>query len=213
MNRGSTLRLSVIVILGALMVPTRTSVAQETNLTNKVIPVIVLDEVSLHDAIANLARMAGINYILDPSLSGFGSKVTGRWENQTAEKMLGVVLKEHNLVLVENPATTVSRIVSSNHVSKPAPVPEVGSMTNPIPLISLQDVALDEAIRNVAVQAHLQVNFDPNLSRAALPTLSVRWQNLTAMQALTALLENYELTMTVDTQTRMAYIRAKSGSP
>jgi len=45
--------------------------------TNFVIPLIVMEDVPLTDAIKNLARQAGINYILDPRVAGFVSRREG----------------------------------------------------------------------------------------------------------------------------------------
>ena len=36
---------------------------------NEVIPLIVMDDVGLNDAIKNLARQAGLNYMLDPKVA------------------------------------------------------------------------------------------------------------------------------------------------
>ena len=45
-----------------------------------VIPTIVMDEVPLTDAIKNLARQAGLNYILDPKVSfGPHGRRTAKW--------------------------------------------------------------------------------------------------------------------------------------
>src|SRR5215831_14790714 len=67
--------------------------------SSAVIPLIVMDDVPLTDAIKNLARQAGINYMLDPKIS-YGQPdakgvpsvqptVSIRWENVTAEQALG----------------------------------------------------------------------------------------------------------------------------
>src|SRR5436190_15037243 len=72
-----------------------------------IIPIIVMDDAKLTDAIRNLARMAGLNYVLDPKL-GFGQidpatgKVTPeptvsiRWENVTAEQALTALLNNYD---------------------------------------------------------------------------------------------------------------------
>src|SRR5581483_2866024 len=63
-----------------------------------IIPLIVMDDVPLTDAIKNLARQANINYMLDPRIS-FGQpgpngqpvpqpNVSIRWENISAEQAL-----------------------------------------------------------------------------------------------------------------------------
>src|SRR5262249_42039401 len=80
--------------------PTATDAACSSTATNApvqpggVIPLIVMDDVPLTDAIKNLARQAGLNYILDPKVA-FGQpgpdgrpipqpSVSIRWENVTA---------------------------------------------------------------------------------------------------------------------------------
>lgn len=84
-----------------------------------VIPTIVMDEVPLTDAIKNLARQAGLNYILDPKVSfgppGVDGKVAVpnisiRWENVTAEQALTTLLTTYSLQLVEDPKTKIARI-------------------------------------------------------------------------------------------------------
>jgi type II secretory pathway component GspD/PulD (secretin) len=85
-----------------------------------VIPLIVMDDVPLTDAIKNLARQAGLNYMLDPKI-GFGQpdatgKVTPqpsvsiRWENITAEQALNALLNNYSLQLVEDPKTKIARV-------------------------------------------------------------------------------------------------------
>src|SRR5450759_3085723 len=72
-----------------------------------IIPLIVMDEVPLTDAIKNLARQAGLNYMLDPKI-GFGQigtdgkataqpSVSIRWEKITAEQALAALLNNYGL--------------------------------------------------------------------------------------------------------------------
>jgi Flp pilus assembly secretin CpaC len=85
-----------------------------------VIPYIQFQEIPLTSAIENLARQAGLNYILDPKVPygqpGPDGKVTPqpnisiRWENLTAEQALSALLTVYNLQLVDDPKTKVSRI-------------------------------------------------------------------------------------------------------
>lgn len=85
-----------------------------------VIPLIVMDDVPLTDAIKNLARQAGLNYMLDPKVA-FGQigpdgkpvpqpTVSIRWENVTAEQALTALLNNYNLQLVEDPKSRIARI-------------------------------------------------------------------------------------------------------
>jgi hypothetical protein len=64
-----------------------------------------------------------------------------------------------------------------------------------IPLIEMEKVPLTDAIRQFARQAHLNILLDPRLSAAPFNsmTISIRWENVTAREALLALLDNYGL--------------------
>ncbi len=99
------------------------SMTIQTNATSEpggVIPLIVMDDVPLTDAIKNLARQAGLNYILDPKVS-FGQvgpdgrvipqpSVSIRWENVTAAQALTALLGTYNLQLVEDPKSKIARV-------------------------------------------------------------------------------------------------------
>ncbi len=84
------------------------------------IPLIVMDDVPLTDAIRNLARQAGLNYMLDPKI-GYGQPgpegkavaqptVSLRWEKVTAEQALMALLANYNLQLTEDPKTKIARV-------------------------------------------------------------------------------------------------------
>ena len=85
-----------------------------------VIPLIVIDDLPLTDAIRNLARQAGLNYLMDPKVAygvpGPDGKVTPmpsvsiRWENVTAQQALEALLNNYSLQLVEDPKTRIGRI-------------------------------------------------------------------------------------------------------
>jgi len=78
-----------------------------------VIPLIVMDDVPLSDAIRNLSRQAGIRYVLDREVDAqwFGPYgealpqpvVTIRWENVTARQGMLALLYNYNLEMVEKP--------------------------------------------------------------------------------------------------------------
>lgn len=87
---------------------------------NTIIPLIVMDDVPLTDAIKNLARQAGLNYMLDPKVN-FGQvgpdgkivpqpTVSIRWENVTAEQALNALLGNYNLQLVDDPKSKIMRV-------------------------------------------------------------------------------------------------------
>jgi type II secretory pathway component GspD/PulD (secretin) len=87
-----------------------------------------------------------------------------------------------------------------------------------IPLIQFQDVPITTAIENLARQAGINYLIDPKIGYGqpdqngqikAEPTLSIRWENVTAEQALVALLDNYNLQLVSDRKTQIARITAK----
>ena len=183
----------------------------------QVIPLITMESVNLTDAIKNLARQAGLNYLLDPSLSeplvGPDGKVipppvvTARFENTTAKDALLEVLKKHDLQMVETPVTKVWRIDRTGRVTSPVDPKWVAADTNTIPLIAMDSVPLDAALQNLARQAQLNIAVDPAVSRPtlvpggrpAMPSMvSVRLEGITARQAIAALVENYDLTLSAD---------------
>ena len=84
------------------------------------IPLIQFQDVPLTTAIDNLARQAGINYILDPKV-GFGQpdergqvrtqpNISIRWENLTAEQALNALITTYGLQLVTDAKTGIARV-------------------------------------------------------------------------------------------------------
>ncbi|MCX8090486.1 MAG: hypothetical protein N3I86_06040 [Verrucomicrobiae bacterium] len=87
-----------------------------------------------------------------------------------------------------------------------------------IPLIQFQDVDLTVAIENLALQAGLNFILDPKVGYGRTgpdgkptpqPKISLRWENLTAEQALMALLNTYNLQLIEDPKTKVARITVK----
>ena len=64
-----------------------------------------------------------------------------------------------------------------------------------IPLIEMENVPLTDAIRKIAGQARLNILLDPRLSAPPFDrlTVSIRWRDVTAREALIALLDNHGL--------------------
>jgi hypothetical protein len=82
-----------------------------------------------------------------------------------------------------------------------------------IPLIEMQDVRLPDAIRQLASKGRLNVILDPRLTVPPFNqmTVSVRWEDVTAKEALTALLDNYDLVM-VETSGGRAFSEERAPS-
>jgi type II secretory pathway component GspD/PulD (secretin) len=85
---------------------------------------IQFQDVPITTAIENLARLAGINYLLDPQI-GYGQTdqsgrikaeptVSVRWDNITAQQALMAVLDNYGLRLVEDPKNKIARITIQN---------------------------------------------------------------------------------------------------
>jgi hypothetical protein len=182
-------------------------------------PLSEMDGVPLTSAIRNLAREMELNIIIDPAVPGSGfvpgrrlkePLITGRCPNMTSEQEMRALLKENQLVLVTNPVTTVARVAPGTRMVKPVRASAVGVKTNEVvPLIVIDDVPLEDAIRNLARQVRLDVMFDRKVIRAFEhdSNISVRWENLTAQQALTALIDNYSLVMVEERTGTSAEVR------
>ncbi len=85
-----------------------------------------------------------------------------------------------------------------------------------VPLIVIDEVPLTDAIRNLARQSSLNFQFDPRITATGMdgkptnqPNVSIRFENVTAGEALQAVLDNYNLTLVKDSKTRIARITIK----
>jgi type IV pilus assembly protein PilQ len=91
----------------------------------------------------------------------------------------------------------------------PAPLGSTAIASEVIPLIQIEDVPLTDAIRNLARQANLNFQFDPRVTASNQPNVSIRFENVTASEALQAVLDNYDLQLVRDPRTRIARITIK----
>ena len=144
-------------------VPATTVVDTNAVQPGAVIPIIVMDEAKLRDAIQNLARMAALNYMLDPKI-GFGQvgpdgKVTPeptvsiRWENVTAEQALYALLNNYNLQLVEDPKSKIARITIKDPAAPPPLVTRIIQLKYASPtniLVAIQNNLTDKRSKVVA---------------------------------------------------------------
>ena len=118
---------------------------------------------------------------------------------------------------LEMTATTNGLITPTNvtpALSPPVPAPAAAG----IPLIQFADVPITTAIENLARQAGINYMLDPKIGYGlpdasgqikAEPNLSIRWENISAENALIALLDNYGLQLTRDKKTEIARISPK----
>jgi general secretion pathway protein D len=85
---------------------------------DEVVPLIVIDDVPLTDAIRNLARQAGLNLMFDPRVTAVGAdgrqtnqhNVSIRFENVTAQQALDAVLDNYGLRLEKDTHSPISKI-------------------------------------------------------------------------------------------------------
>ncbi len=199
------------------------SVCGQDTGANDLTPRIVYKSVPLTAAIENLARQAGITYMISPKLFGPGGRfasepsVNLNLTNTTAKEALEIVLKEHQLFLVEDPVTTVARIADTNRLVSTVDPQWVAADTNKPTHVELWHVPLDEGLRIVVSRGNIEVSLDPSLSRrvgptgipAQLPVINIRWDKITPRQALAALLDNYDLVMVRDPSTGVLRITTK----
>ncbi len=128
-----------------------------------IIPLIVMDDVPLTDAIKNLARQAGLNYMLDPRVA-FGQvgpdgkiipqpSVSIRWENVSAEQALYALLNNYSLQMVEDPRSKIARVTVKDPAA-PDPLTtkiiqlKYASPTNV--MVAVQSTLVDKRSRVVA---------------------------------------------------------------
>lgn len=196
------------------------AIAGEKIYGKEVVPLIVIDEVPLSDAIRNLARQMELNYILHPAVPGSGfipgklaqePLVSIRREDVTVAEAMRDVLNAYRLTLVTNPVTTVAQVAPDRRGLRPVPANAVSADgKRAVPLLKLEDVTLAEGLEHVGRFAGIRVSFDPEVPASLLEeNIRVRWTNLSARQALAALLDNFGLTMVENRVTRGARIKLK----
>jgi type II secretory pathway component GspD/PulD (secretin) len=160
-----------------------------------------MDDVPLTDAIRNLARQAGLNYVLDPKI-GYGQpgpngqvtaqpSVSIRWEGVTAEQALNALLNNHSLQLVEDPKTKIARVT----VKDPAAPPDL--VTRVLQLKFAAPSNIVAAVQNSLTDKRSKVVAD------------VRTSQLVVLATEKEQLESETLVAKLDTQTKQVLIEAK----
>ncbi len=166
-----------------------------------VIPLIVMDDVPLTDAIKNLARQAGLNYMLDPKI-GFGQAgsdgkptaqptVSIRWENVSAEQALNALLGNHALQMVEDPKSKIARVTVKDPAAPDPLVTQIIQLKYASPsniLSSVQTTMTDKRSKVVA---------------------DVRTSQLVVLATEKEMVEIDKLVERLDTQTRQVLIEAR----
>ena len=166
-----------------------------------VIPLIVMDDVPLTDAIRNLARQAGLNYMLDPRI-GYGQigadgkttpqpSVSIRWENITAEQALNSLLNNYTLQMVEDPKSKIARVTTKD----PAALPPLGTQIIQLKFASPSNVVA--SVQGIFLDKRSKVMPD------------VRTSQLVIVATEQEMAEVVKLVDQLDTQTKQVLIEAR----
>ncbi len=117
-----------------------------------------------------------------------------------------------------NAAAAVASTVTTNTTLAAASGTNAPAAADSIPLIQFSDVAITTAIEHLSRQANINYMLDPKIGYGqpdqtgqikTEPTLSIRWENITAESALLALLDNYGLQLVADKKTGISRITLK----
>jgi len=169
--------------------------------------------------IAHLIVLTGLAGVLAAQAQTNSPTASPVGESTNAPVVAVISQSSTVVVTTTNTATTntvVSEVATTNvstAATAPAPATNAG-----IPLIQFSDVPLTTAIENLARQAGINYMLDPKITFGqpdasgqvkAEPTLSIRWENITAENALLALLDNYGMQMVHDKGTGIARITTK----
>ena len=179
---------------------------------DEIIPRVVFNGVPLRNAITALAKQAGPSVSFDPALPlQIDPDVTVKWANVTARQALEVLLDNYDWQMTQDPHSAV-RISARDpnaigppwtvvHLLENAPTNGVlaNGANSVLPLISFTTVPRSEAIEALAFQAGLNLQFDRALlqQKSADGTsicssrLTEKWQQVTAREALQALLDQW----------------------
>jgi hypothetical protein len=127
------------------------------------------------------------------------------WRNVTARQALQALLDNYGWQMTQTPGSS-ARIgaTNSNVVGPQRKIVNLsekaqtnGAAGNEVAaVISMDDVPLRDAIEALALQAPVNIEFDPGLSNREGAKVNLEWQNMTARYALQALLDNYGCQLT-----------------
>ncbi|MBN2505933.1 MAG: hypothetical protein JXQ71_04495 [Verrucomicrobia bacterium] len=104
--------------------------------------------------------------------------------------------------------TLVVRAAEAENVTDPMPAVEGGG-DDVNPLIFIDDVPLTDAIRSLARQSEINFMFDPQITSSNQPNISIRFENVTAQEALMAVLDNHNLSLVRQPRSKIARICIK----
>lgn len=126
-----------------------------------------------------------------------------------------------------NAATAVALVQTAPPTSKQARTPSASEAQESaseaalqiVPLIQMDDVRLTDAIHMLAREAELNIMLDPRITDGQVGPngkpepgrlVSLRWENVSAEQALEALLDNYGLQLVTDRRSNIARVTIRN---
>ncbi|MGO8698740.1 MAG: M56 family metallopeptidase [Limisphaerales bacterium] len=170
---------------------------------------VVFSDLALQEAICQLASQEGLKVQFDPPwllLNHEIPHVNEKWKMVTADQALQALLINYCLEMERSPGNPAVRI----HAKKPdalgAPVAEVSLLGGPPPNGSLgtnlnnndevidleiHDVPLPDAIRTLADQISLNIQFDPALLKQNAPHVNEPLKKVSTRHAIQELLDKY----------------------
>jgi hypothetical protein len=173
---------------------------------DEIIPMVVLSRTSLRDAVTTLAKQANLNLQFDPALpSQNAPNVDERWRNVTPLQALQALLDNYGWQMTREPGpialigamdpnavgpqwTKVNLL--ENRQTNGAAVDEVA------PVIAFDGAPLGDGIHALALQAGLNIQFDPQLASRQGVILTEKWKNFTVRQVMQSLLDKFGLQAT-----------------
>ena len=163
--------------------------------------------------LAGIASMLSANAQTNPVAASQPAVVTNAATASPADANATIVVVTNNTTLVTNTDVVVLVANTTATNSEPATAPDSGLM-----LIQFDEANLTTAINQLARRANINFMLDPKIGYGlpdqsgqikVEPTLSVRWENISAENALLALLDNYGLQLVVDKKTGIDRITMK----
>jgi type II secretory pathway component GspD/PulD (secretin) len=158
---------------------------------NEQVPLIVIDDVPLTDAIRNLARQSGLNFQFDPRVTATNQpNISIRFEDVTPQEALDAVLENHGMRLVKDPRSRIGRITYRDAAAEEPLVARIIQLkySDPTNLISIVKSTLSPRSQVVA---------DPRTSQLIVSTTEREMDGLTNLIA------------SLDLPTRQVLIEAK----
>lgn len=173
--------------------------------SNQPIPILEFNHTPLRDAVALMARQAGMKIKFDPALLNEKMpEVVGDWRHVRAGQVLCALLDNYGWQMTEDavsggfrvsaaPACAVNPYCKTANILKTEPADE--TETDPVMLqVKFGHAPLSHVIQALAIQADLNIQFDPRVANK-LNSLTAKacWRNITCRRALQEVLDQYGL--------------------